>query len=148
MSLSPEEQYVQLVARKNITEQEYLDVFDKLKPVAPEKFMGSWKGANVNSNHPTEKKLTDMNWAGKDFRSTEDVDPIMVTNDAGERIWNESWGHARLRQIEWRGSLSTAMVYDDFPIIDYFRYVNDDLLAGAMDAKSVKEGTYFFYLHK
>lgn len=87
---------MQLVARKNITEKEYLAVFDKLKPVAPEKFMGSWKGANVNSNHPTEKKLTDMNWAGKDFRSTEDVDPIMITNDAGERVWNESWGHARV----------------------------------------------------
>ncbi|KAJ5633306.1 hypothetical protein N7490_009645 [Penicillium lividum] len=148
MTIIPEEEYVQLVARKNITEQEYLAVFDKLKPVPAEKFIGSWKGANVNSNHPTEEKLTEMRWAGKDFRSTEDVDPIMVLNDKDERTWNESWGHARLRQIEWRGVLSTAMVYDDFPIIDYFRYVNDDLLAGAMDAKTVKEGTYFFYLHK
>ncbi|KAJ5949875.1 hypothetical protein N7454_001459 [Penicillium verhagenii] len=145
MALTPEEQYVQLVGRKNITEEEYLSVFDQLKPVEPENFMGSWKGANVNSNHPTEQKLSEMRWAGKDFRSTEDVDPIMVINDEGARVWNESWGHAR---IEWRGTVSTAMVYDDFPIIDYFRYVNDDLLAGAMDAKTVKEGIYFFYLHK
>jgi hypothetical protein len=40
------------------------------------------------------------------------------------------------------------MVYDDFPIIDYFRYVNDNLLAGAMDAKPSDAGTYYFYLYK
>lgn len=40
------------------------------------------------------------------------------------------------------------MVYDDFPIIDYFRYVKEDLIAGAMDAKTAPGGTYFFYLHK
>ncbi|KAJ5116838.1 hypothetical protein N7456_001186 [Penicillium angulare] len=147
MSATPEQQYIELVARKNITEEEYLSVFDQLKPVSDEKFLGSWKGANVNTNHPTEKKLSDMKWAGKDFRSAEDVDPIMVYKDDGSRSWNEDWGHARLRQIEWRGVLSTAMVYDDFPIIDYFRYVSEDVLAGAMDAKQVG-GTYFFYLHK
>lgn len=55
----------------------------------------------------------------------------------------------QLRPIEWRGVVSTAMVYDDFPIIDYFRYVNDNLLAGAMDAKKTAEhGTYFFYLYR
>lgn len=54
----------------------------------------------------------------------------------------------KLRQIEWRGVLSTAMVYDDFPIIDYFRYVNDNLLAGAMDAKTSEAGVYYFCLYK
>lgn len=72
-----------------------LAAFDKLKPVAPEKFIGSWKGSNVNVGHPTEDKLSGMNWAGKDFRSTEDVDPIMVYKD-GARTWNPDWGHARV----------------------------------------------------
>jgi hypothetical protein len=40
------------------------------------------------------------------------------------------------------------MVYDDFPIIDYFRYVKEDLIAGAMDAKTAAGGTYYFYLYK
>lgn len=150
---------------QNLSNEAVLAAFDKLQPVAPEKFVGSWKGANVNTGHPTEAKLSGMKWAGKDFRSTEDVDPIMVYKEDGSRVWNESWGHARvssspiivgcvdadvlqLRQIEWRGVLSTAMVYDDFPIIDYFRYVNDNLLAGAMDAKTSDAGTYYFYLYK
>ncbi|KAJ5594656.1 uncharacterized protein N7459_000864 [Penicillium hispanicum] len=145
---SPEQEYIELVKGKNLNPEDVLAAFDKLQPVAADKFVGSWKGANVNTNHPTEEKLTSMAWAGKDFRSTEDVDPIMVTKEDGSRVWNESWGHARLRQIEWRGKLSTAMVYDDFPIIDYFRYVNDNLLAGAMDAKTSSAGTYFFYLYK
>lgn len=54
----------------------------------------------------------------------------------------------KLRNIEFRGVVSTAMVYDDHPIIDYFRYVNDDLIAGAMDAKTIEGGIYYFYLHK
>ena len=37
-----------------------------------------------------------MRWAGKDFRSSEDVDPIMVYKDDGTRSWNEDWGHARV----------------------------------------------------
>lgn len=49
--------------------------------------------------------------------------------------------------MQYRGTITTAMIYDDKPIIDYFKYVRDDLLFGAMDAKGV-EGTFFFYLYK
>ncbi|KAJ5152689.1 uncharacterized protein N7482_009167 [Penicillium canariense] len=148
MSLTPEQEYQELVQRTDLSCDEVLAVFDKLKPVEPEQFIGTWIGANVNTNHPTEEKLTKMRWAGKTFRSAEDVDPIMVYKEDGSRAWNEDWGHARLRQIEFRGVVSTAMVYDDFPIIDYFRYVNDNLLAGAMDSKTTQAGPYYFYLYK
>lgn len=40
------------------------------------------------------------------------------------------------------------MIYDDMPIIDYFRYVKEDMIAGAMDAKTSPDGTYYFYLYK
>jgi hypothetical protein len=40
------------------------------------------------------------------------------------------------------------MVYDDAPIIEYFRYVKEDLIAGAMDAKTYPARAYFFYLYK
>ncbi|KAJ5171633.1 hypothetical protein N7492_004226 [Penicillium capsulatum] len=147
-SSTPEQSYLELVQGKSPSSEEVLAVFDQLQPVTPEQFIGAWKGANVNTGHPTEAKLSGMQWAGKDFRSTEDVDPIMVYRADGARVWNEVWGRARLRPIEWRGVLSTAMVYDDFPIIDYFRYVNDNVLAGAMDAKTSTAGTYFFYLYR
>ncbi|OGE56622.1 hypothetical protein PENARI_c003G09986 [Penicillium arizonense] len=148
MSLSPEQHYEQLVAGKNLSGDDVQAAFDNLQPIKPEHFFGTWKGANVNTGHPTEEKLTGMNWAGKTFRSTEDVDPIEVYQENGERVWNPDWGHARLRQIEWKGKVSTAMIYDDVPIIDYFRYVKEDMIAGAMDAKIAPGGTYYFYLYK
>jgi hypothetical protein len=49
--------------------------------------------------------------------------------------------------MQYRGGITAAMIYDDKPIIDYFKYVNDTLLLGAMDAKSAP-GTFFFYLYK
>lgn len=42
------------------------------------------------------------------------------------------------------------MVYDNFPIIDSFRYVDEGTLLGAMDNKDnpAGEGTYYFYLKR
>jgi hypothetical protein len=41
------------------------------------------------------------------------------------------------------------MVYDRFAVIDNFRYVSQDLIAGAMDNRAVEsEGTYFFYIKR
>ncbi len=42
-----------------------------------------------------------------------------------------------------------AMLYEDFPIIDYFHHVNEDLVAGAVDSKKMNGfGTYYFYLKR
>lgn len=62
------------------------------------------------------------------------------------RIWADSVP-PKLRPMQYRGGITTAMIYDDKPIIDYFKYVHDTLLLGAMDAKSAP-GTFFFYLYK
>lgn len=41
------------------------------------------------------------------------------------------------------------MIYDNFPIIDTFRYVSEGVVMGAMDNKGTEnEGTYYFYLTK
>lgn len=44
--------------------------------------------------------------------------------------------------------VTTAMVYDNFPILDPFRYVSEDVVMGAMDSKvqGPNDGTYYFYL--
>ncbi|MFN0247033.1 MAG: DUF4334 domain-containing protein [Kofleriaceae bacterium] len=52
---------------------------------------------------------------------------------------------ARLRNLEYRGVSSAAMIYDHLPIIDVFRRVDDDTLLGAMDLRGVKT-PYFFVL--
>jgi hypothetical protein len=54
---------------------------------------------------------------------------------------------ARLRNIEHRGVVSAAMVYDHLPVIDHFRRVDDRTLLGCMDLRS-SERPYFFILEQ
>lgn len=45
----------------------------------------------------------------------------------------------------YRGVLSATMIYDDRPVFDHFRYVNDQVLAGVMEGKAVED---YFYLKR
>ncbi|MFD0000064.1 DUF4334 domain-containing protein [Nocardia sp. NPDC127526] len=54
---------------------------------------------------------------------------------------------ARLRNLEFRGKTSAAMIYDHLPIIDVFRKVDDQTLLGVMDLRGLRE-PYFFVLHR
>ncbi|WP_019873478.1 DUF4334 domain-containing protein [Sporichthya polymorpha] len=52
---------------------------------------------------------------------------------------------ARLRNLEHRGVVTAAMVYDHLPIIDVFRRVDETTLLGVMDRRGMPE-PYFFVL--
>lgn len=56
--------------------------------------------------------------------------------------------YGKLREMVFRGVTSTAMIYDEKPIFDHFRYVDENIVAGAMDCPKVfgSESTYYFYL--
>jgi hypothetical protein len=49
---------------------------------------GEWLGADLNSGHPGIKKNRDHKWAGKSFVSVDDVKPMMVYDDNGNRVWD------------------------------------------------------------
>ncbi|KAI8274171.1 hypothetical protein K4K60_010005 [Colletotrichum sp. SAR11_57] len=133
----------------SVKETDVAAVFDQLKPVSPNQLIGQWEGGSFDTGHPTHQQLRTFKWAGKDFRSVDDVDPIMVYGDEGKRTWLSDYGHARIREVKYRGVVTAAMVYDKFPIIDAFRYVDENTVIGAMDTKDLKDaGTYYFYLKK
>ncbi|APA98141.1 DUF4334 domain-containing protein [Nocardia seriolae] len=54
---------------------------------------------------------------------------------------------ARLRNLEFRGKSSAAMIYDHLPIIDIFRRVDQDTLLGVMDMRGL-DAPYFFVLYR
>lgn len=54
---------------------------------------------------------------------------------------------ARLRSISHRGVVTAAMVYDDLPIIDTFRAVDEDTVLGVMDYR-VHPDPYLFVLER
>ncbi|PHH62094.1 hypothetical protein CDD81_7587 [Ophiocordyceps australis] len=148
---SPEQTWISFTKQSGtIPPKEAAAVFSALKPIKPEfltRGHGEWKGGDVNTGHPIGKKLHEMKWAGKTFRSTEDVDPIVAYDQDGQRKANLDWGQARLREIKCEDMATAAMIYDKFPIIDLFRYVSEDMVAGIMDSKEFnKDGTFYFYL--
>lgn len=132
-----------------IEDHEIEKIFDKLEPANMEVFKGDWKGHTVDTGHPGVKKNKEVRWAGKSFRSPDDVDPMVIYNDEVGRVWMEKTGRARLREVKYHGVVSTAMIYNNFPIIDHFRRVNDDMVAGVMDTPLIQgSGNLYFYLTK
>lgn len=54
---------------------------------------------------------------------------------------------ARLRNVEYRGKVGAAMIYDHLPIIDVFRRVDENTLVGVMDSRNIEQ-PYFFVLRR
>ncbi|KAH8664468.1 hypothetical protein BX600DRAFT_498248 [Xylariales sp. PMI_506] len=149
MSLSPEEKFFEMIQFPDeMNVRECAAVYDSLPPAAADQLVGgSWKGNSLDTGHPTHEQLQSIKWAGKDFHSVNKVYPIMVHGEGGARTWASDYGEARLREVQFHGKVSIAMVYDKLPIIDTFRSVNEDTVMGAMDNKDLKdEGLYYFYL--
>ncbi|KAJ5153859.1 uncharacterized protein N7500_009298 [Penicillium coprophilum] len=149
MSESPKDQFTALIAKGGkVNEADVEAIFNEL-PAAPiDLIHGDWKGAGFDTSHPCWPELLEMNWFGKTFHSTENIDPVIVLKD-GKPVKDESWGHAILREVRFRGIVSAAMIYDNHRIIDHFRYVNDNLIAGAMETTKFGDGgMFYFYLYK
>jgi hypothetical protein len=54
---------------------------------------------------------------------------------------------ARLRMLEHRGKVSATMIYDDLPIHDVFRKIDDVTVLGLMDLKGMPQ-PFFFLLRR
>jgi hypothetical protein len=70
-------------------------------------------------------------WAGRLFQR---LSPLAATDRS----------RARLRATEHRGQVSATMLYDQLPINDVFRRVDDDTVFGLMDRKG--DPTPFFFI--
>lgn len=84
-------------AERVLTEAEVEEVFNQLPALSPKDLVGKWTGGSFNTGHPTHQQLASHKWAGKDFRSVNDVDPIMLFDDQGNRFWYSEYGHAQVR---------------------------------------------------
>jgi hypothetical protein len=76
-----------------LTEAEVAAIYDQLGPVSPQLLMGEWLGGSVDTGLA---KFDSSEWAGKSFRSTEDVDPVMVYGEGRQRQAYKEAGHARV----------------------------------------------------
>lgn len=101
-SATTEQQVVSLIEKGgSVAENEVEKLYDALKPLpSPEILIGSWGGGGFDTGHPGYAGLAQARWAGKDFRSVDDVDPIMVLDEKDNRVWNEEWGHASVSRLD------------------------------------------------
>ena len=94
-SNSPEEAYISLSQKSGpVSESSVEEIFNALQPVKTSFLTGDWVGGSLDTGHPGPKQLLEMRWAGKNFRSVDDADPIILYDEAGERVWSEEWGHS------------------------------------------------------
>jgi hypothetical protein len=75
-------------------ESEVASVYNQLRPVDPEFLIGDWTGGDLDTGHAAHQALRDMRWAGKSFRSIDEVDPVMVYDEQNHRVRNKKFGHA------------------------------------------------------
>ncbi|RYZ43602.1 MAG: DUF4334 domain-containing protein [Myxococcaceae bacterium] len=153
-----------------IRAEEALALFDSLPTVDLAFMWGTWKGRELQTEHPMDGMLSATGWYGKQFLDAESVHPLLFfTEDRASvfpvdpRKWpspairgpvgphradvETAKFKARLRMTEYRGRLSATMIYDDWPTNDVFRQVDADTLLGVMDARGMP-APYFFVLRR
>ncbi|KAI8148482.1 hypothetical protein BJV82DRAFT_653576 [Fennellomyces sp. T-0311] len=152
--MTPENQAVDLIKRSDNGEQFTIShvesIYNQLKAVESSQLIGEWKGGEIATGSSFGEQLKGIKWDGKKFISVNEVEPIIVLNDKGEREYLEEPGPARIRSVLFRGVVSSAMIYDNQPIIDHFRYIDNDTVVGYMDTKMQTDPSddLYFYLKR
>ncbi len=140
-----EQKIMELTTREEpVSIDELHAVYDKLEPVGLGFMLGQWRGGCFNTGHRGEAMLEQLNWCGKRFHATDDVDPILCNVDGGDAVASDVMGKASLRMVEYRGVVTATMVYDNHPIFDHFKQVSSDLVLGVMDSKGDDTPLYFY----
>ncbi|GAA3385196.1 DUF4334 domain-containing protein [Cryptosporangium minutisporangium] len=117
--------------------------------------LGTWKGADFATGHPLHQGLIDARWYGKTFVSPMDAKPLMCRDENGRLYSNTALGRggeASLWEVEFRGEVTATMVYDNQPVFDHFKWVDDRTLMGIMNGKSPlvfhRSRHYYFLLER
>lgn len=160
------------LAAGKITPQEAFDIFDSLPLVKPSELIGLWKGVSFPIGDPMDQSLERSGWFGKEFIDENNVHPLVFNSTNGGRFAADpeksmmlalvgqdvyipdkqpevetDQCKARLRVVEYRGVATASMVYNNLPIIDSFRKVDNNTVLGSMENPQMP-APYFFVLRR
>jgi hypothetical protein len=126
-------------------------LWSQLEVVDAASILGSWRGFAFPTGHPVELVLAASRWHGKRFLALDDAKPLICrTEDEDGDLYSDTTsgrGEASLWNIEFRGEVTAAMVYDNMAVVDHFKRVDDHSLMGVMNGKAgvVFAGGHLFY---
>lgn len=148
--MSTKEKFEQLKNSASLLNAEDIDTFyDTLEPITLAEILGAWKGGQLKTGHPIVAALEGIRWYGKTFISQLDVKPLICVDTDGNFFSDtESMnGEASIWPVEFRGKVSTSLVYDGVPTLAHFRKVDDNTLIGIRDGKAAldQNGNYFYF---
>lgn len=142
MAGEAEDKFMQMIESGDAYSAETLmPLFEQLQPVDTDFMVGTWHGGKFDGG----KEPDPLNWYGKRFTSRSDVEPLLFTAPDGSVQTYTKMGGAQMREIKFGDKVSAALIYDQQPIMDYFRKVNDDVVIGLGDIKG-KPLDFFFHL--
>ncbi|NQX68003.1 DUF4334 domain-containing protein [Paenibacillus alba] len=155
-----EERLWEIVRNRQADVNTAYEIFDQLEAVDLQTLEGTWEGSEFPTGHPLDGMLTACQWYGKQFLDPDNVHPLLFFKEDGtvfsgdpvqafttRTIVATDRPSARMRKVEYRNKVSAAMLYDNLPVIDHYRKVNDKLLLGVMDSKWMAK-PYFYYLER
>ncbi|AEG51437.1 hypothetical protein Sphch_3855 [Sphingobium chlorophenolicum L-1] len=137
--LTAQQRFVEMVDKGELADYDTIKpLFLELEGTTNEFMFGQWRGGNFRGETMVS------NFYGKRFNTPEHCEPMLRTDDEGNVYAWGDWGEARLREVKYWDKVQSTVIYDDQPLMDYFRKVNDDLVIGLGDWKGKARG--FFWL--
>jgi hypothetical protein len=118
-------------------------VWAGLDTVRPEELLGSWRGGLFDTGHPFNRRTEESRWYGKRFTSLDDARPDICITPEG-RLYT-SGGGGSLSMIEFRGEVTAALIYDDQPVLDHFKRVDETTVLGVMNRIIDRETDTWLY---
>lgn len=155
------------------TQQQMAAAFDALDPVDLDMLVGLWKADPGYAETPGGRMLVESGWWGARFTDAETVDPLLFRSDDGdgllaadllrvlalirEGVRNISTRRAevetsapigRVRMIEYRGVVTATLLYDQVPVLDYLRAVDNDTVIAAVDGRGMADRPAYALLRR
>lgn len=91
--------------RRGATPAEAQARFDAAPPAPVTSLLGRWRGSGLPTGHPWDGLLEATGWYGKEFRTTEDVHPLLFSAPGGRVVPIEPRYTPVGLLTRWRGRL-------------------------------------------
>ncbi|MGI8416946.1 MAG: DUF4334 domain-containing protein [Nakamurella sp.] len=126
-----------------IDQAELATAWSRLDTIRPEQLLGSWHGGLFDTGHPFNRRTEESHWHGKRFTTLDDARPDVCIDSDGQLYTSGSGGS--LWMIEFRHQVTAALIYDDQPVLDHFKCVDETTVLGVMNRTIDRETDTWLY---